>query len=85
MSPMVASGAVNLPVKTHGEQAGSRSGALQETSTLAQSLHAKRKLFSPWLNPWGSKEPRASRGRSGGGKHELIFTEIGVRLQQQIP
>lgn len=66
--------------------------ALQRISTLGSELaplvtplHARGKLSSSWLNPLGSKEPRASRGRLEGGKHEHIFTEIGVSLQQKIP
>lgn len=82
--------AVNLPVKTCREQAGSWSGGHGETpcgklAPSLTSLHVKGKLFSSWLKPSGSEEPRASRGRLGGGKREHIFTEIGVSLQQQIP
>lgn len=56
-----------------------------KSAPLLTARHAKGKLFSSWLNPSGSEEPRASRGRLGGGKHEHIFTEIGVSPQQQIP
>lgn len=95
VNPMLAP-RVNPLVKSHQEQIWSWSRATErcsaenqhpwsELAPLVTPLHARGKLSSSWLNPLGSREPQASRGRLGGGKHEHIFTEIGVSLQQKIP